>query len=116
MSFTAKSIIDRARAKWKESAEGDMLTDVQCLPALTDALMAVRSARPEAYMDYYTGVMYDLVDVTSVNQVILVQDRFREALAAHLTMTGYSGNADQQKNEERANAWSAKFKALVMSA
>lgn len=116
MSFTAQSIIDRARQKWKESASGDMMTDPDCLLAITDGLMAVRSVRPECYQDPITGDMYDHVDVTAVNQVIYVQNRFRGALAAHLVMSGYAGDSDSQNHRELSNEWSAKFKEYLETA
>ena len=116
MSFTAQSIIDRAKAKWKESTDGDMLSPANCLIAITDGLIAVRSARPECYQDFYTGFLYEHVDVTDKDQVIYIQDRFREALAAHLIMSGYSGDSDSQNHAELSNEWSARFKKLVESA
>lgn len=101
MSFTAQSVIDRARIIWKEAATNERLSDPQCLVILTDGVNNVRSVRSEAQIDDF-GNITTAADLTSVGESIVLDAKFRPALGYYLAAHGFFRDSDSQNHGERA--------------
>ena len=103
MSFTAQSLITRARLVWKESVSGDILSDANCLLWISDALLELRSIRQETRFDANLDEV-PLADLSAVGETVPVDDKFRPVLVDYLVARGFMGDADSQNHDARANA------------
>ena len=103
MSFTAQSVIDRARLVWREVSSGDILDDANCLLWLSDGILELRSLRPESTRFDANLNAVDFAELTTVGQSIPIEEKFRPVLADYLIARGFMGDADSQNHEDRAN-------------
>lgn len=101
--FTAQSVIDRARLVWKEKTADDILSNPNCLLWMSDAIIEMRSIRPEAQVDD-NGNLIDYADVTDASTVLQYDVKYRPVLVDYLIARGFMGDSDSQNHEERANA------------
>jgi hypothetical protein len=108
MSFTAQSVIDRARLIWKEAETNDRFDDPQCLVKITDGVNNIRSFRPESQIDDF-GNTSSAVDIASAGESISLDVKFRPALAYYLAAQGFFRDSDSQNHGERAAANLALF-------
>ena len=104
MSFSAQSVISRARLVWKESASGDILSDANCLLWLSDGILEMRSLRPESLRFTDDLEPVDFAEVSTVNYSIPIDVKFRSVLVDYLIARGFMGDADSQNHDARANA------------
>lgn len=102
MSILASDVINRARAIWKETASGDLLSDPNALLFLSDGLLELRGIRADLFRDS-EGERQDHVDVTTLGQTISVDVDARPILVDYVVARGFMADADSQNHETRAN-------------
>ncbi len=115
MSFTAQNVIDLARSLWREGAANDILTDGQALLWINQAVIKVRSKRPECLLDD-NGNTIDYAGGLAVGTVIPLDVKFQLACAYFLTAHGFGRSADLQNLDKRFGDWMGLFEKEIASA
>jgi len=108
MSILASDIINRARAIWKESASGDILSDTNAKLFLSDGLLELRGIRSETQLDA-NGEYTEHVDVAETTSTIPIAVKFRPCLVDYVVGRGVQADANLQNHEARANQHLAAF-------
>ncbi len=102
MSIVASDIINRARAIWKESASGDILSDPNALLFLSDGLLELRGIRSETQLDA-NGEYTEHTDVAATSSSIPIAAKFRPCLVDYVVGRGFQADSNLQNHEARAN-------------
>lgn len=108
MSIVASSVINRAKAIWREAAADNILSEPNCLLFLSDGLIELRSLRPETQLNS-NGEYADAVDVTGTTDSIDMDVKFRPCLVDYLVGRGFQADANLENHEARANRHLADF-------
>ena len=113
MSFTAKSIVDRARAIWKD-ADKVTFSEPNSFLWISDAILEARSKRSDARQDD-DGEITDYTDVTSNDDVIPMNVKFRVVLVDYVVARGFMEDGDSQSHSERADKHFKLFYERIMT-
>ena len=101
MSILVSSVITMARDWWKESAQGDILSDAKTYTYINSAVLMVRSRRTDATIDD-NGNLTEHVAVTGVSDAILLDSKYLPCLANYLCACGFMTNENAENDAARA--------------
>jgi len=114
-SFTAQSVIDLARSLWREQVADDIMDDAKALLWVNQAVIKIRSRRPESMLDD-NGNVQDYAGGLAVGTTIPLDVKFQLACAYFLTAHGFGRSADQQNLDKRFGDWMGLFEKEIAQA
>lgn len=101
MSFLASTVIERARAIWKDPSK-ILCSDANACLWLSDALLELQRLKPTAFRDDY-GNRVDVPDISATTDSINLDAGWRPYLVDYVTGRGFMQDADSQEHKARGN-------------
>ena len=115
MSFLASDVITAARAIWKESTPGDILSDELCWEFLNLGITRIRSRRTDSTFDS-NGNHVDALVVSANSSLINLDSVFLPMLTEYLIARGFQSDADSQNHDKRSSVHMNEFENQLKGA
>jgi hypothetical protein len=108
-------IITMARSLWREAVTDDILTDVQAIPFVNQAVIKIRSRRSDSRIDD-NGNLRDTTAITAAGDTFPLDEKFQLAAVYFLTAHGFGRSADLQNLDKRFGDWMGLYEKEVATA